>query len=128
MTTVHNKEQEIGFEKLIVLTLHKHTADVDTSELSGHRRGRSHQPSPILVLARSYRLHQAFFMSLRSGTDRIFDVVDLGNGESDILACVTLWAEVANCCLLPSRIVVRRNLDDVFDIALSDGHLGSGGA
>lgn len=66
-------------------------------------------------------------MSLRNCPERIFDVVDLGDGEQDFLPCIALLVKIAIGYLPPSRIVVNRDLDHVFGIASSSGHLGSVG-
>lgn len=64
-------------------------------------------------------------MSLRNGTERIFDVIDLEAGEPHFLAFVALSVRVVNGYLLPSRIVVGRSRIDGFGISLDGDHLRS---
>lgn len=61
------------------------------------------------------------------GAEQVFDVVGLEDGDSDFLACVIPHVEVANGYLLPSRIVINRNLNDALGITFNGGHLGSVG-
>lgn len=82
----------------------------------------------MLVLFGSQRLHQVAFITLRNGAERVFDVTDLENGKPDSLGCVPLRIKVAGSWLLSSRIVVDKNLYDVFIINLIDGHLRTVGA
>lgn len=63
-------------------------------------------------------------MSVRNVAELISANINLKDGEPDFLVCVALQVEVANGYLFPSHIVVRRDLDDVFDTALDGGHLG----
>lgn len=50
--------------------------------------------------------------------EQILDGVSLEDSEPGFLPCVTLRVEFANGYLLPSRIVVNKNLYDAFDIVL----------
>lgn len=61
-------------------------------------------------------------MSVRNGAERVFDFVDVEDGEADFLACLAVQVRVADSYVLLSRVVVDRNLNDVFRIALSGGH------
>lgn len=67
-------------------------------------------------------------MSLKNGVGRIFDVVDLEDGESDFFACLALPDQVGNGYLLAARFVVDSSLDNVLGISFSAGYLGSVGA
>lgn len=67
-------------------------------------------------------------MNLRNGGERIFDVVDLTDGELDSLARVTLLVKFASGYLFSSLFVVDRDLEDTFGIAFNGGHLESVGA
>lgn len=67
-------------------------------------------------------------MSLRSDTKRFFDVFNMENEEPDFLAGIALKLEFLSGYLYSGRIVVDRDPNDVFDIALDGVHPGSVGA
>lgn len=102
----------------------EHTVHDNKTEFSERRVGHSHHLDTVLALVGSRRLHELLFMSLRNGAEPIFDVIGLDDGESDFLACLTLWVEVSSGYVFPSRVVVDRDLHDVFSIALNADRLG----
>lgn len=61
-------------------------------------------------------------MLLQQGAERVLNIFDLGDGELNILASVSLQLEKEHGDLLPCSIFMQRNLDDVFGTALHVGH------
>lgn len=125
MKTVDNSEREARFQESFFPTTLEHTFQADVTELTGRRAGHSHQPDTVLVLVRSFGLHKLVFVILGNNSEQILDVTDLEDSEPALLAFTALRVRVENSHLLPSRVLVVRDLDDVFNIALNGGYVES---
>lgn len=67
-------------------------------------------------------------MRFRNIAENFFDVADLNDGERDYLAYVALGVLVANGYSSSCRIVVDRDLETFFGIALDCSQLGNAGS
>lgn len=77
-------------EEAISLTLFEHTVSADRAELFRRQADHNDQLDTVLVFFDSQKLHHFVRSSLKSGEERILDVVVLKDEESDFLASKNL--------------------------------------